>query len=77
MKKDILNKVKSDKDDIEATWEEVMQVANASTEQLELYRTQTLVKLDVLVRVMSKNLKIMKNLMIAGFVILLIIALLL
>lgn len=77
MKKDILKKMKSsDEDDLEVTLEKVMQVANASSEQLELYKTQTLVKLDILIRVMAKNVRIMKNLMIAGFIILLIIALL-
>lgn len=73
----MLDKLKSEKkDDSEATWDQVMQVANASTEQLELYRTQTLVKLDISIRALSRYMRTTKNLLIAILVILVLIALL-
>lgn len=73
----MLDKLKSEnKDDVDATWESVMQVANASTEQLELYRTQTLVKLDISIRALSRHMRTTKNLLIAILVILILIALL-
>lgn len=73
----MLDKIKSEKkDDAETTWESVMQVANASTEQLELYRTQTLVKLDISIRALSRYMRTTKNLLIAILVILILIALL-
>lgn len=73
----MLDKLRSEKkDDAEATWDQVMQVANASTEQLELYRTQTLVKLDISIRALSRYMRTTKNLLIAILVILVLIALL-
>lgn len=73
----MLDKIKSEKkEDTEMNWESVMQVANASTEQLELYRTQTLVKLDISIRALSRNMRTTKNLLIAILVILILIALL-
>lgn len=64
------------KDDVQEQWESVMQIANASTEQLELYRTQTLVKLDTSIRLLVKLLRTVKNLLIALLIFIVIIALL-
>lgn len=64
------------KDDIQEQWESVMQIANASTEQLELYRTQILVKLDTNIRMLVKILRTVKNLLIALLIFVVIIALL-
>ena len=67
---------KPEKDDIEENWSKVMEIASASTEQLSLYRTQTLIKLDISIRALAKNVRTVKNLLIAIFVLVLIIALL-
>lgn len=73
----MLEKLKSEKkDDTQAVWDDVMQIASASTEQLELYRTQTLVKLDITLRALARNIKTIKNLLIALLVFVVIIALL-
>ncbi|WP_095176008.1 MULTISPECIES: hypothetical protein [Blautia] len=71
-----LKKNPTEKDDIQEQWESVMQIANASTEQLELYRTQTLVKLDTSIRMLVKTLRTVKNLLIALLIFVVIIALL-
>ena len=67
---------KPEKDDIEENWSKDMEIASASTEQLSLYRTQTLIKLDISIRALAKNVRTVKNLLIAIFVLVLIIALL-
>lgn len=73
----MLEKLKSEKkDDTQAVWDDVMQIASASTEQLELYRTQTLVKLDITLRALARYIKTIKNLMIALLIFVVIIALL-
>lgn len=71
-----LKKNPTEKDDIQEQWESVMQIANASTEQLELYRTQTLVKLDTSIRMLVKTIRTVKNLLIALLIFVVIIALL-
>lgn len=73
----MLEKLKTEKkDDTQAVWDDVMQIASASTEQLELYRTQTIVKLDITLRVLARHIKTIKNLLIALLVFVVIIALL-
>lgn len=61
--------------EIDKQWATVFQLSNASTEQLALYRTQTLTKLnDNLARIV-KLLKAIKKLLIAALLCLVIIAL--
>ena len=63
-------------DEIEESWDQVMQIANASSEQLELSRTQTLVKMELYFKKSYKAIRMIRNFVIAIFVLVLIITLL-
>lgn len=71
----MFEKKKVEKDEVQQQWDQVLQFSSASTEQLELYRTQTLVKLDGTLYALSKDLRTLKRLMIAILIILILIAL--
>lgn len=73
----LLKRPEKDALEIEEKFDQIIQISNASPEQLNLYRTQSLLKIDGILRIISKNLRILKNCMIAILVILIIIALLL
>lgn len=71
----MFEKKKAEKDEVQQQWDQVLQFSSASTEQLELYRTQTLVKLDGTLYALSKDFRTLKRLMIAILIILILIAL--
>lgn len=61
--------------ELEKQWATVFQLSNASTEQLALYRTQTLKKLNDNISQVVKLLRTIKKLMIGAVICLVIIAL--
>lgn len=63
-------------DEIEESWAQVSQILNASTEQLEISRTQSVMKMEMYIRKSFKMLRTIRNLVIAIFVLVLIITLL-
>jgi hypothetical protein len=59
----------------EKQWNTVLELSQASPDQLALYRTQAVIKLDETLKLQIKTLKTIKKLLIAAVVCLVIIAL--